>query len=150
MLRGANSDPYTFYSVLNNVKNNLIWGMTDNEEGVNTEGKVPVDNAPWFVPCLNGKISQGETSTAKDTSTKGHVRRISSVSSASVVSSVGEQECERFSDAGDSGVESEEAECLGDITSTLKTHLVGLHNCLSQLAETAAYITDKYQEEVSA
>ncbi|KAB7497978.1 hypothetical protein Anas_05648 [Armadillidium nasatum] len=143
LLRG-HQDPYNFYSILNNVKTSLVWGISDNDEAVRSVTNV-ADSSHWFGESCNGKA----TSELKKESVKGHSRKISSVSTASV-SSMSEPECERMSDGGDSGVESEEPETVSEVTSALKLHLLGLQNCLSRLTETASYITEKYQEEVSA
>lgn len=155
LLKSTSADPYTFYTVLNNARNSLVWGLSENDDNANNEENEPRfinDNSAWFVQTSEGKNT---SNTSSDTSakghTKGHARKISSVSSGSVASCLSEQESERLSEAGDSGVESEEAvEQLGDVTESLRTHLSGLQQCLCRLTETALYITDKYQEEVSA
>ncbi|TOF85909.1 hypothetical protein CGJ15_25460 [Vibrio parahaemolyticus] len=56
-----------------------------------------------------------------------------------------------MSEGGDSGVEGEEGnDVAANVMDSLRTHLMGLHSCLSNLTDMATYITDRYQEEVNA
>lgn len=149
MLLRSGSDSYSFYSHLNSVKKDLLWGISEHEEEEDVDDRVAHNNQPtWFVQSANGRISEDEScSFLQD---KGHLRKISSVSNVSASSGISEHECERLSDTGDSGVESEEIDNITDLTSALKGHLSGVQDCLSRLTETANYITEKYKKEFNA
>ncbi|ROT74231.1 putative Mid1-interacting protein [Penaeus vannamei] len=104
VLLRTGGNPYSFYSVLNSVKNDLIWGPTSNDDDDNENSTSTTNNTRWSDPVA--------------------------------VSSV---------EAEDMAPELTAAA----LTNNLRTHLLGLHTCLSNLTDTAAFITERYQEEAT-
>ncbi|XP_042210462.1 mid1-interacting protein 1-like isoform X2 [Homarus americanus] len=144
MREGGN--PYNFYTVLNSVKNDLIWGPTSNDEDDNENNTVPSSN--------NTRWSDPATVIPSTVQVKGHMRRQSTLSTISMSSNTSDGESEGgcdVSEGGDSGVEGEEgSDVAASVMDSLRSHLLGLHSCLNNLTDTATYITDRYQEEVNA
>lgn len=149
--------PYSFYSVLNSVKNDLIWGPTSNDDEENDDndnGPSVTNNTRW---SDTSEISTASSSSSSSSSghVKGHMRRQSTLSMISMSSNVSDGESEGGcdgSEGGDSGVEAEDISAeltTAAVTNNLRTHLLGLHSCLSNLTDTAAFITDRYQEDVN-
>ncbi|XP_045625080.1 mid1-interacting protein 1A isoform X5 [Procambarus clarkii] len=147
ILRGG-GNPYNFYTVLNSVKNDLIWGPTSNDDDDNENGTVstPVTNTARWSDTSSVVPSTGHV--------KGHMRRQSTLSMISMSSNTSDGESEGgcdVSEGGDSGVEGEEgSDVATNVMDSLRTHLMGLHSCLNHLTDMATYITDRYQEEVNA
>ncbi|XP_069936376.1 mid1-interacting protein 1A isoform X2 [Cherax quadricarinatus] len=147
LLRGG-GNPYNFYTVLNSVKNDLIWGPTSNDDDDS-------DNSTVSTPVTNTARWSDQSSTVSSTGhVKGHMRRQSTLSMISMSSNTSDGESEGgcdVSEGGDSGVEGEEGnDVAANVMDSLRTHLMGLHSCLSNLTDMATYITDRYQEEVNA
>ncbi|KAK7083596.1 hypothetical protein SK128_025729 [Halocaridina rubra] len=143
----AGGDPYSYYSILNSVKNDLIWGASTNDDDATT------DNAS-LTPSINSTRWTGQETNAP-LSKKQPIRRESTLSLASV-SSEGDSEVGSESTEEDDGSSnmSEEGSSRGvaatnNVTDTLRMHLFGLHSCLKNLTDTATYITDCYQEMVT-
>lgn len=152
LLRRGGS-PYSFYSVLNSVKNDLIWGPTSNDEDDNDNSSSTTNNTRWSDPVVSSASST--TSNSSSGHVKGHMRRQSTLSMISMSSNASDGESEGGcdgSEGGDSGVEAEDMTAeltTAAVTNNLRTHLLGLHTCLSNLTDTAAFITERYQEEVN-
>jgi len=145
MLRGG-GDPYTFYNVLNSVKNDLIWGPTSNDD--DDEGDLSTSSS---TSALATRMQWSDPHTPTSTNSiymKEHVRRQSTLSNISM-NSTSDAESDRSSNVseGDSGVDPEDS--TEAVTATLRNHLIGLQSCLSHLTNTASYITDRYQEEIN-
>jgi len=160
MLRGG-GDPYTFYNVLNSVKNDLIWGHTSNDDDdEDDEGELSSSSSTSAL-AISSSSSTSALATRNwsdpntpPTSTgsinmKGHFRRQSTLSNISM-NSTSDAESDgssSVSEGGDSGVDPEDS--TEAVTATLRNHLIGLQSCLSHLTSTASYITDRYQEEIN-
>ncbi|XP_071539148.1 mid1-interacting protein 1A isoform X1 [Panulirus ornatus] len=145
LMRGG-ANPYNFYTALNSVKNDLIWGPTSNDE------EESESNSPPSLLSNSARWSDPASVTPNTNHVKGHMRRQSTLSSISITSSTSDGESEGgcdMSEGGDSGVEGEDGSEMS-MMDTLRTHLIGLHTCLNNLTDTATYITDRYQEEVNA
>ncbi|CAL4091085.1 unnamed protein product [Meganyctiphanes norvegica] len=144
MLRGG-GDPYTFYNVLNSVKNDLIWGPTSNDD---EEDEDDLSSSSSSSALTSGTSwSDPNTPTTTNNNLKRHVRRQSTLSNISMIStSDAESDGSTVSDGGDSGVDPEDS--TEAVTATLRNHLIGLQSCLTHLTNTASYITERYQEEV--
>jgi len=146
MLRGG-GDPYTFYNVLNSVKNDLIWGPTSNDDD-DDEGDLSTSSSTSAL-ATGMQWSDPHTPTSTNSiNMKEHIRRQSTLSNISM-NSTSDAESDRSSNVseGDSGVDPEDS--TEAVTATLRNHLIGLQSCLSHLTNTASYITDRYQEEIN-
>lgn len=117
--KGSAVDLHAFYTMLNSVKTELIWGAG---------GSIDVDN--------NGKRIPPRTTALP-------ARRLSTVSSLSLSDS--EPDTESCSES-DSGLEFEDQSA--NIARNFRRHLVGLYDALQQLTDTADVLTCRYQEEV--
>uniref|UniRef100_A0A182QKW0 Thyroid hormone-inducible hepatic protein spot 14 n=1 Tax=Anopheles farauti TaxID=69004 RepID=A0A182QKW0_9DIPT len=86
------------------------------------------------------------------TSTKGHIRRPSTVSVASSnsASTLSDSDSETSAE-NDSGIESEgnqEQDRSAELAKQFRTHLIGLYRSLEQMSEAANYLTARYQSDV--
>jgi len=144
MLRGG-GDPYTFFNVINSVKNDLIWGPTSNDDEDDHDDLSSSSSSS----AINSGTSWSDPSTPTSTNNnhKRHVRRQSTLSNISMNSSDIESDSSNVSEGGDSGCDTEDS--TEAVTATLRNHLVGLQTCLAHLTNTASYITERYQEEVN-
>lgn len=156
VLLRTGGNPYSFYSVLNSVKNDLIWGPTSNDDDDNENSASTTNNTRWSDPvAVSSAASTASSSSSSSGHVKGHMRRQSTLSMISVSSNASDGDSEGGcdgSEGGDSGVEAEDMApelTAAALTNNLRTHLLGLHTCLSNLTDTAAFITERYQEEVN-
>lgn len=147
----AGGDPYTYYSVLNSVKNDLIWGASSNDDDATT------DNSS-LTPSINNTRWTGQESNSTLTKKQQQpLRRESTLSLASMSSNTSEGEsetgCESTEEDEGSNVSEEgssrSVSTVNNVTETMRMHLFGLHTCLKNLTDTATYITDCYQEMVN-
>lgn len=117
-------DLFQFYSVLNSVRNDLMWGQTDKSSGQ-----------------INGSVQPPQSQPAE---VKGHARRPSTVSTASSASASDIE----FSELNeDSGVEGEE-EYSQHMADSFRHHLSGLQQCLRDLSIAADYVTTRYNTDL--
>uniref|UniRef100_A0A182NV24 Uncharacterized protein n=1 Tax=Anopheles dirus TaxID=7168 RepID=A0A182NV24_9DIPT len=84
-------------------------------------------------------------------STKGHIRRPSTVSVASSnsASTLSDSDSETSAE-NDSGIESEcnqEQDRSAELAKQFRTHLIGLYRSLEQMSEAANYLTARYQSD---
>lgn len=146
MLRGG-GDPYTFFNVINSVKNDLIWGPTSNDDEDDEQDDLSSSSSSAINSGTSWSDPSTPTSTTNNNNLKRHVRRQSTLSNISMTSSDIESDGSNVSEGGDSGVDPEDS--TEAVTATLRNHLVGLQTCLAHLTNTASYITERYQEEVN-
>jgi len=146
MLRGG-GDPYTFFNVINSVKNDLIWGPTSNDDEEDEQDDLSSSSSSAINSGTSWSDPSTPTSTTNNNNLKRHVRRQSTLSNISMTSSDIESDGSNVSEGGDSGVDPEDS--TEAVTATLRNHLVGLQTCLAHLTNTASYITERYQEEVN-
>jgi hypothetical protein len=164
-------DLYQFYSMLNSVKNDLMWGnksqqMSSNGQTLNgttisisSDGIMSSSSTPSEVfstsslPSLPSSASTTSTSSVTSTSThngtgggevKGHARRPSTVSTTSSTSA-SDTEFSELND--DSGVEGEE-EYSQHMADSFHHHLNGLQQCLKDLTLAADYVTNRYNNDL--
>lgn len=131
-------DLHAFYTMLNTVKTELIWGMGCGEN---------LDNNKKDRRLLTTSSSSNSllmTNAGSNTTTPMASRRLSTVSSLSLSES--ETDTESCSES-DSGLESFEDHSL-TVARNFRYHLNGLYGVLQQLTDTADILTCKYQEEV--
>ncbi|KAF4529386.1 hypothetical protein B566_EDAN003477 [Ephemera danica] len=130
-----NSDLYSVYTMINSVKNELLWGQTQGQ-------------------------TQGETQQVEETTTqvKGHIRRPSTVSvtstnstASSSASSAASTTSDTDSETGienDSGVDGECEDYTQVVSDKFRRHLHGLYHCLDNMTEAASYLTARYQSDI--
>lgn len=120
------TDLYSLYSMVNCVKNELLWGQNK--------------NAP-----------EEEEMTGTMVTKATHVRRPSLTSLASS-QSLSDTDSETGNE-NDSGIEGE-SEAKPDYTQKMeenfRRHLYGLHRSLNQMAAAAKYLTKRYQSDIGA
>ncbi|XP_042868623.1 mid1-interacting protein 1-like isoform X2 [Penaeus japonicus] len=156
VLLRSGGNPYSYYSVLNSVKNDLIWGPTSNDDDDNDNSASTTNNTRWSDPvAVSSAASTTSSASSSSGHVKGHMRRQSTLSMISMSSNASDGDSEGGcdgSEGGDSGVEAEDITpelTAAALTNNLRTHLLGLHTCLSNLTDTASFITERYQEEVN-
>ncbi|KDR21569.1 mid1-interacting protein 1-like isoform X1 [Zootermopsis nevadensis] len=139
----ASTDLYNLYTMVNCVKNELLWGQNVAPEEEDERQK-----------SLNGGIGSVTPTSASSGSVKGHLRRPSTVSMTSINSTASISDSD--SDTGnenDSGIEAEENNGQGSdyslqVAESFRRHLHGLHHSLQQITEAAVYLTTRYQNDV--
>lgn len=102
-------------------------------------------------PAGSEKVEPNSTSSPA-TTTKGHIRRPSTVSVASSnsASTLSDSESETSAE-NDSGIESEgnqEQDRSAELAKQFRMHLLGLYRSLEQMSEAANYLTARYQSDV--
>ena len=180
-------DPYAVYGILNNTKNDILFGLAiadDDEEMTQKSTRCRRDTYSdrWSSPVADrvpsstnvSPLNQNNNSAAphgRGSHQVAPVRRESTMSMVSLASSNGDssnesdiaeeaQDYSSTSDGTDSALGAEDspstvgispppAQTVSDASTQLKGHLMGLYSCLTQLSDTAAYITERYQEEIS-
>lgn len=127
------TDLFDMYNMLNNIKGDLIWGGQDH-----------VEEKP---------AAATNNSSVHLTITKGHIRRPSTVSVASINSSASSiSDSESESNENDSGIEENTQVEDGSqlLAKNFKRHLQGLTNSLKQMTEAAQYLTTRYQHDIGS
>jgi hypothetical protein len=139
----ASTDLYSLYTMVNSVKNELLWGQNVAPEEGDEKQK-----------SSNGGIGSVTPTSVPSATVKGHVRRPSTVSMTSTNSTASISDTD--SDAGnenDSGIEAEEnnrqdSDYSLQVAENFRRHLHGLHHSLRQMTEAAVYLTQRYQNDV--
>nr|XP_023025625.1 mid1-interacting protein 1-like [Leptinotarsa decemlineata] len=121
----SSTDLFEIYSMLNNVKDGLLWGQT--QETAKASTITPI--------------------------TKGHNRRPSSVSVTSTNSStstLSDTDSESGSNEIDSGIDdtAQEEGKVERVAENFGRHLIGLTTSLRQMTEAAQYLTWRYQYDI--
>jgi len=146
------TDLFQFYTMLNSVKNNLMWGNHGQNQSPRATSNQPstistsssassvVSSSASSTSSLS-QVSQGQSSEVK-----GHARRPSTVSTTSSASASDTE----FSELNeDSGVEAEhEEEYSHSMADTFHHHLNGLQQCLCDLTLAADYVTTRYSSDL--
>lgn len=128
----GNNDYHAFYSMLNAMKNELLWGGGAGNE----------DEAGRKLPPQIQQ--QGHEKGGQVTGL--YQRRLSTVSSLSLSDS--EADTESLSES-DSGREMEFVDqTTVRVARNFRHHLFGLYNTLNQLTDSALVLTCRYQEEI--
>uniref|UniRef100_A0A146M960 Mid1-interacting protein 1 n=1 Tax=Lygus hesperus TaxID=30085 RepID=A0A146M960_LYGHE len=138
--KDMSTDLYRLYTMVNCVKNELLWG----------------NNVPLEEDEGNSNVLvQSSTAHAQSESTvvKGHARRPSTTSVASSQSVSMSDTDSETSNENDSGIEGE-TETRPDYVQTaeasFRRHLHGLQRSLAQMTSAAAYLTKRYQNDIGA
>lgn len=129
----SSADLFDLFNMLNAVKVDLLWAQGGENLSVGNNSDIK-----------------------KEVSTKGHIRRPSTVSMASTNSAasvISDSESETGNE-NDSGIESEEQSENKDptriIANNFRRHLNGLYQSLQQLTDAANYLTIRYQHDVGS
>ncbi|KAK2720456.1 uncharacterized protein LOC136036470 isoform X3 [Artemia franciscana] len=134
------ADLYNLYQTLNNMKTELIWATSPNDE----------ENAPEVTRPQKRKTFARRTSVTS--------MPMSSASSISTAISDTDSEIGTDQDTEDSGVEIErdstldenEEDCVQKAASQFMRHLFGLRKSLEHLTDTANYLTRRYHLEIGS
>jgi hypothetical protein len=139
----ASTDLYNLYTMVNSLKNELLWGQNEAPEEDDERQKTQ-----------NGGTGPVTSTSVPSATVKGHCRRPSTVSMTSTNSttSISDSDSET-SNENDSGIEAEEnngqgSDCSLQIAENFRRHLHGLHHSLQQMTEAAVYLTQRYQNDV--
>lgn len=129
----SNTDVYNFYIMLKDVKNELLWG-------------------PTMVPPVLPSLSSSGRSSPSNTRVMKHVRQPSDDSLGSTgFPSDQETDSDIESVVTDRDSVDEQTTTPGNhLASAFRHHLLGLHTILHELADTADYLSSRYQEEIEA
>lgn len=142
----ANTDLYSFYLMLNDVKKELLWGPGTG-----------VAAAATLVAGSSGRSSPRDSTS----SLKQHVRQPSDDSLRSLGSTASSSDADTDSESIDSVLMSDRDtsssttgatadEHTSHLAAAFRHHLQGLHTILHQLAESANFLSSRYQEEIDA
>lgn len=122
----SHTDLYSFYNMLKDVKNELLWGPSSS----NVPSLIPISylSAPRNISQLRQTSDDGLGSSGSTSDPE--------------------------TDSDFESVITDRGECMDEQTSHLATafrhHLQGLHAILHQLADSADYLTARYQEDIEA
>jgi len=133
------ADLHSLYSMLNNLKSELIWGpKTENGTPANT--------------VTNGNNGQNLRST--NMVRRPSVNSMASISSGTTYSDSDSESGLDHESTEDSGVEAEREpdgeESVEQMANQFRRHLLGLHQCLEHMADAAHYLTHRYQVEIGS
>jgi hypothetical protein len=120
-----NTDLYSVYSMINGVKNELLWGQP---------GAVQADAS--------------NNTSADDNVVKGHIRRPSTVSVASTSSAVSTTSDTDSETGIENDIGSESEDYTQVVSDKFRHHLHGLFHCLDHMTEAASYLTARYQIDI--
>lgn len=153
-------DPYIVYGMLNNAKNELMNGISYDEDD---EGFVPHKARIRRDTCIDRWADTNPIPTTTRSGYSTPVRRESDLSMLSVASSCSEDsdylvEESNSSDGTDSALGVDDSALLRrspaitsveEASTRARDHLAGLQYCLSQLSDSAQFISDLYSEDMS-
>jgi hypothetical protein len=127
----ANTDLHSFYLMLNDVRKELLWGPGT--------GSVATAN---LIP-LSGRSSPRELK---------HIRQPSDDSLGSLGSTASSSSDQDTDSEADSMITDRDSidEHTSHLAAAFRHHLQGLHTILHQLADSADYLSSRYQEEIDA
>jgi hypothetical protein len=140
----ATTDLYNIYTMLNSLKNELLWG----------QNKAPEDDddRQKYQNPANGSVITSDPSPA----VKGHCRFPSTLSmiSTNSTASTSASDSETGND-DDSRTQSEDnngqdVDRSVQVAEHFRRHLHGLHYSLLQMTEAAVYVTQRYENDVGS
>lgn len=132
----ANTDLHSFYLMLNDVKKELLWGHATTTTTVASTNLVPI----------SGRSSPRELK---------HIRQPSDDSLGSLESTpstCSDQDTDSEADSLQSVQSDRDSidEHTSHLAAAFRLHLQGLHSILHELADSADYLSSRYQEEIDA
>lgn len=157
----ANTDLYSFYLMLNEVKKELLWGPGTGAVAAATMGSSllasgrssPRDTCIHSSSSIASSVlTSSSASINKSQITKQHSRQPSDDSLGSLGSSTvssSEQDTDSEVDSLLTDRDSVD-EHTSHLAAAFRHHLQGLHTILHQLADSADYLSSRYQEEIDA
>ena len=138
------ADLHSVYSMLNSLKNELIWGArAENSTSGPASGPAagPATTQPMRPVMVRRPSVNSMTSMA-------------SVSSGTTYSDSDSESGLDHESTEDSGVEAERdpdgEESVERMANQFRRHLLGLHQCLEHMADAAHYLTHRYQVEIGS
>ncbi|KAL0267659.1 UNVERIFIED_CONTAM: hypothetical protein PYX00_009861 [Menopon gallinae] len=135
------ADLYSLYTMVNKVKNELLWGQ-----------KSQPTNYPNVIKTHSRNSSASNIKPEKQTTQQGHQRRPSTGSLVSTHSLTSMSLSDTDSEAGnenDSGIEDGSGvDPTLQIALNFRKHLSGLYKSLDQLTQAASYLTQRYQHDI--
>lgn len=139
----SSAELFNLYTMLNDVKVDLLWGRNSEEQ----PEEMSLKQTDHLAVIESNNKFQPQPLTKK-----GHVRSPSTASVASFNSTntLSDTESELYNE-NDSGIESEHnmvADRSSDLARQYRTHLLGLYRCLEQMTEAAKYLTERYQSDI--
>jgi hypothetical protein len=162
----ANTDLYSFYVMIHEVKKELLWGPTTGMVAaattITTSMPVPSSGrctprtstvtAPSFLMEPNLLLKQPQQ--LQQSQNQNHHRQPSDDSLRSLGSTASSGDPDTDSEVDSLLTDRTDRESMDEHTSHLATafrhHLQGLHTILHQLADSADYLSLRYQEEIDA
>lgn len=153
----SNNGLFHFYNMFKDVKNELLWGPRTGESAMmiaspstGYSGRSSPKEPSSLTSSSDSSLDESLNSF-NSRSTGASSLRSSSPESQAASSSNSNDDCE--SSAGDLdsiSTESSVDEDTSRLAATFRHHLQGLHAILTQLADSADYLSNRYQEEVEA
>ena len=156
----TNTDLYSFFEMLNDARKELLWGPCTGVATTPTSATLHrLSSQNSTTSSVNGRLTPRDSMTpsscviATTTSRKTHERQRSEDSLRSLGSTASSSDPDTDSEV-DSLMTDRDNQLPDDHTSHLATafrhHLQGLHTILHQLADSADYLSSRYQEEIDA
>jgi len=147
------TDLFQFYTMLNSVKNSLMWGnqgqnQTQRVTSIQSSAISTSSSASSVVSSSASSTSSlSQVSQGQSSEVKGHARRPSTVSTTSSTSASDTEYSELNEDSGVE-VEHEEDYTHTNMADTFHHHLNGLQQCLCDLTLAADYVTTRYNNDL--
>ena len=128
----VNSDLFKFYNMLNEIKKELLWGNGNITNATNLEFSNPIDHQNFII------------------NRNKHTRQPSDDSLGSLSSNLFYSDQEMDDSETDSFLTDRDSidEPKSHLAESFRYHLQGFHTILNQLADSADYITARYQKEI--
>jgi len=154
----SEKDLFSVYGLLNTTKNSLVYGPNTDDDSDTAAARKTRVRHDTCIDTWAGKTSTDE----RRESTMSMMSVNSTYSDSATDSDSAEDSNNESSDGSDSayGVEDfskvtarkspENTKNVGATGAQLRSHLIGLQNCLSQLSESANFITELYREDMSS
>merc|ERR1712071_122464 len=145
MIRDMQSaDLHSLYSMLNSLKNELIWTSPSTSTPSSTTSTTSTTS-----------ITPSQRTTMVRRPSVNSMTSMASVSSATTAYSDSDSESGLDHESTeDSGVEAEREpdgeESVEAMANQFRRHLLGLHQCLEHMADAAHYLTHRYQVEIGS
>ena len=146
-----NSDLYTFYNMLNEIKKELLWGNGDISSVTNFMS-CSSENRNHSFDCNQSSFCKNNHARQPSVASLGSVGL--TLSSVSTVSTLSTSNSDQETDDSETDSLLTERDSIDEHTSRLagsfRFHSQGLHNILDQLTDAATYISARYQQELES
>ena len=157
-----NNGLYHFYHMFKDVKNELLWGPGTGESAmmiaspssvtsIGYSGRSSPKEPSSLTSTISSDMNESLSSFHSSRSTGSNNTRSSSPGSSAASSTNNSDDSESSpGDLDSDSTESSVDEETSRLAATFRHHLQGLHAILTQLADSADYLSNRYQEEVEA